>query len=42
MLKNEREMHFEKGYITKEKLLTIANSLKNNQYGQYLKKLLEE
>ena len=36
------EIAFEKGYITKEKLLTIANSLKNNQYGQYLKKLLEE
>ena len=36
------EIAFEKGYITKEKLLIIANSLKNNQYGHYLKKILEE
>lgn len=30
------EIAFEKGFISKEKLLTLANSLKNNQYGQYL------
>ena len=30
------EIAFEQGFISKEKLLTLANSLKNNQYGQYL------
>jgi len=30
------EIAFEQGFISKEKLLTPANSLKNNQYGQYL------
>jgi glucose-1-phosphate thymidylyltransferase len=30
------EIAFEKGYISKEKLLSIANEMKNNQYGQYL------
>jgi glucose-1-phosphate thymidylyltransferase len=32
------EIAFEQGFISKEKLLTLANSLKNNQYGQYLLK----
>ena len=30
------EIAFEQGFISKEKLLTLANSLKNNQYGQHL------
>ena len=30
------EIAFDKGYITKEKFLTLANSMKGNQYGQYL------
>jgi glucose-1-phosphate thymidylyltransferase len=30
------EIAFDKGYISKEKLLTLANSMKGNQYGQYL------
>jgi glucose-1-phosphate thymidylyltransferase len=30
------EIAFDQGFISKEKLLTLANSLKNNQYGQYL------
>ena len=30
------EIAFEQGFISKEKLLTLANSLENNQYGQYL------
>ena len=30
------EIAFEKGYITREKLLEIADVMKNNQYGQYL------
>jgi len=30
------EIAFEQGFISQEKLLTLANSLKNNQYGQYL------
>ena len=30
------EIAFEQGFISKEKLLILANSLKNNQYGQYL------
>ena len=30
------EIAFEQGFISREKLLTLANSLKNNQYGQYL------
>ena len=29
------EIAFDKGYITKEKLLTLANTMSNNQYGQY-------
>ena len=34
------EIAFDKGYISKEKLLSIANEMKNNQYGQYLLNLL--
>ena len=30
------EIAFDKGYISKEKLLTLANTMSNNQYGQYL------
>ncbi|MDY0051274.1 MAG: glucose-1-phosphate thymidylyltransferase RfbA [Aliarcobacter sp.] len=30
------EIAYEKGYITKEKLLELAEPLKKNQYGQYL------
>ena len=30
------EIAFEKGYISREKLIEIANVMKNNQYGQYL------
>jgi len=30
------EIAFDKGYISKEKLLSLANAMNNNQYGQYL------
>jgi glucose-1-phosphate thymidylyltransferase len=30
------EIALEKGYISKEKLLALANTMSNNQYGQYL------
>jgi glucose-1-phosphate thymidylyltransferase len=30
------EVAFEKGYITKEQLIKLAQPLKKNQYGQYL------
>jgi glucose-1-phosphate thymidylyltransferase len=35
------EIAFDKGYITKEKILTLANSMKGNQYGQYLLRHIE-
>ncbi len=35
------EIAFDKGYITKEKFLTLANSMKGNQYGQYLLRHIE-
>jgi glucose-1-phosphate thymidylyltransferase len=35
------EIAFDKGYISKEKLLSIAIGMSNNQYGQYLLKHLE-
>ena len=35
------EIAFDKGYITKEKFLTLANSMKDNQYGQYLLRHIE-
>jgi len=30
------EIAFDKGYISKEKLVSLANAMNNNQYGQYL------
>ena len=36
------EIAFEMGYITKEKLLELAQPLKKNQYGQYLLKRAEQ
>jgi glucose-1-phosphate thymidylyltransferase len=36
------EIAFEMGYITKEQLLTLAEPLKKNQYGQYLIQRAEE
>jgi glucose-1-phosphate thymidylyltransferase len=33
------EIAFDKGYIPREKLLAIANSMSNNQYGRYLKNI---
>jgi glucose-1-phosphate thymidylyltransferase len=36
------EIAFDKGYISKEKLLTLANTMSNNQYGQYLLRHIEE
>jgi glucose-1-phosphate thymidylyltransferase len=36
------EIAFEKGYITKEQLLELAEPLKKNQYGQYLIKRANE
>ena len=35
------EIAFDKGYISKEKLKSLAISMSNNQYGQYLLKHLE-
>jgi len=36
------EIAFDKGYISKEKLLTLANAMNSNQYGQYLLSHIEE
>ena len=36
------EIAFERGYISKEQLLKLAEPLKNSQYGQYLIKLAEK
>jgi len=36
------EIAFEKGYITKEQLIELAQPLKKNQYGQYLLKIAEQ
>jgi glucose-1-phosphate thymidylyltransferase len=36
------EIAYEMGYITKEKLFTLAQPLKKNQYGQYLLRRAEE
>ena len=33
------EIAFDNKYISKSELLMIANELKNNQYGQYLKQI---
>jgi glucose-1-phosphate thymidylyltransferase len=34
------EIAFEKGYISKEQLLKLANEYKNNEYGQYLSRIV--
>jgi glucose-1-phosphate thymidylyltransferase len=36
------EIAFEMGYISKQQLLTLAEPLKKNQYGQYLIKRAEQ
>lgn len=36
------EIAYEMGYITKEKLIELAQPLKKNQYGQYLLRRAEE
>ena len=36
------EIAYEKGYITKEKLIELAQPLKKNQYGQYLLRRAEQ
>jgi glucose-1-phosphate thymidylyltransferase len=33
------EIAYQKGYISKEQLLSLADSMKNNEYGQYLIKI---
>ena len=35
------EIAFDKGYISKEKLLSLAETMSNNQYGQYLLRHIE-
>ena len=35
------EIAYDKGYISKEKLTSLANGMSNNQYGQYLLKHIE-
>jgi len=36
------EIAFQKGYISKDKLTNLAMAMKNNEYGQYLIKVLNE
>lgn len=36
------EIAFRKGYISKEKLSTLAQEFKNNEYGSYLRKIAEK
>jgi len=36
------EIEFEQGYITREKLIKLAEPLSNNQYGKYILKRIEE
>ena len=36
------EIAYEKGYISKEKLIDVAEVYKNNEYGQYLLSLIKE
>ena len=36
------EIAFQKGYISKEKLLILAEIMKKNEYGQYLIKVADE
>ena len=33
------EIAFERGYISKEELLQLANDYRNNEYGRYLQRL---
>jgi glucose-1-phosphate thymidylyltransferase len=42
MIACPEEIAFDNGYITKEKLLELANPLAKNQYGQYLISLIEQ
>ena len=35
------EIAFDKGYISKKQLMSIAKEMKSNQYGQYLQKLID-
>lgn len=35
------EIAFDRGYISKKQLLSIAKEMKSNQYGQYLQKLID-
>ena len=36
------EIAFQKGFISKSQLLSLAEPMKNNQYGQYLLKIARE
>ena len=36
------EIAFEQGYINKSQFIKLAQSMKNNQYGQYLLRRVEE
>ena len=35
------EIAFDKGYISKKQLLSVANEMSKNQYGQYLLNLID-
>ena len=35
------EIAFDKGYINKKQLMSIANEMRSNQYGQYLQNLID-
>jgi glucose-1-phosphate thymidylyltransferase len=35
------EIAFDRGYISKKQLMSIAKEMKSNQYGQYLQKLID-
>ena len=35
------EIAFDKGYISKKQLMSIANQMRSNQYGQYLQNLID-
>ena len=35
------EIAFDKGYISKKQLMSIANEMRSNQYGQYLQNLID-
>ncbi len=36
------EIAFQKGYISKDKLIDLAKAMKKNEYGQYLIKVAHE